>query len=69
MFFSRMFAVNAWIKTSGAFDAVIDFEAALRDPDHPDRMRPAYDSGDHVHPNDAGYRAMAQQVDLRLLRP
>jgi lysophospholipase L1-like esterase len=47
-------AVNEWIRTSGAYDAVIDFEAAVRDPSHPTRMLPAYDSGDHLHPNDAG---------------
>jgi lysophospholipase L1-like esterase len=62
-------ALNAWIRTSGVFDAVVDFDAALRDPADPARLNPAYDSGDHLHPNDAGYRVMAQQVDLRLLRP
>ncbi len=62
-------AVNAWIRTAGVFDAVIDFDAALRDPADPARLNPAYDSGDHLHPNEAGYRVMAQQVDLRLLRP
>jgi lysophospholipase L1-like esterase len=60
-------AVNAWIRTSGVFDAVVDFDAALRDPAEPTRLHPAYDSGDHLHPNEAGYRVMAQQVDLRLL--
>jgi lysophospholipase L1-like esterase len=59
-------AVRRWIRTSGAFDAVIDFERVLRDPAHPDRLLPAYDSGDHVHPNGAGYRAMAAAIDLRL---
>ena len=59
-------AVNQWIRTSGAYDAVIDFDAAVRDPAHPTRMLPAYDSGDHLHPNDAGYQAMAAAVDLRL---
>ncbi len=62
-------AVNAWIRSSGAFDAVIDFDKALRDPAHPGRLLPAYDSGDHLHPNDAGYRAMANAVDLGLFRP
>jgi lysophospholipase L1-like esterase len=62
-------ALNAWIRTAGVFDAVVDFDAALRDPADPARLNRAYDSGDHLHPNDAGYRAMAQQVDLRLLRP
>ena len=59
-------AVNNWIRSSGAFDAVIDFERVMGDPDRPDRLLPAYDSGDHLHPNDAGYRAMAAAVDLRL---
>jgi lysophospholipase L1-like esterase len=59
-------AVNQWIRTSGAFDAVIDFDAVLRDPSHPAQLLPAYDSGDHVHPNDAGYRAMADAIDLSL---
>lgn len=59
-------AVNDWIRTSGAFDAVIDFDAAIRDPDDPRRMLPAFDSGDNLHPNDAGYQAMADAVDLSL---
>jgi lysophospholipase L1-like esterase len=58
--------VNEWIRTSGAYDAVIDFDKAVRDPSHPTRMLPAYDSGDHLHPNDAGYMAMANAVDLSL---
>ena len=62
-------ALNAWIRTAGVFDAVVDFDAALRDPLDPTRLNPAYDSGDHLHPNEAGYRVMARQVDLRLLRP
>ncbi|MFJ1469128.1 SGNH/GDSL hydrolase family protein [Massilia sp. YIM B02787] len=62
-------ALNAWIRTAGVFDAVVDFDAALRDPEQPSRLNPAYDSGDHLHPNDAGYRVMAQQVDLSLLHP
>ncbi len=61
-------AVNHWIRTSRAFDAVIDFDKAIRDPAHPTRMLPAYDSGDHLHPNDAGYQAMANFIDLRLFR-
>ncbi len=60
--------VNAWIRTSQGFDAVIDFDRAIRDPAHPTRMLAAYDSGDHLHPNDAGYRAMANAVDLRLFQ-
>ncbi len=61
-------AVNRWIRTSSAYDAVIDFDRVLRDPSHPSRLLPAYDSGDHVHPNDAGYRAMADAIDLSLFR-
>jgi lysophospholipase L1-like esterase len=59
-------AINHFIRTGGAFDAVIDFDAAVRDPAHPTRMLAAFDSGDHLHPNDAGYRAMADAIDLRL---
>ena len=58
-------AVNQWIRTGGAFDAVIDFDAALRDPAKPTHMRPNYDSGDHLHPGDAGYQAMANAVELK----
>ena len=58
-------AVNAWIR-HGDFDAVIDFDAAVRDPDHPTRIRADFDVGDHLHPNDAGYRAMGDAVDLKL---
>jgi lysophospholipase L1-like esterase len=46
---------------------MIDFDAAVRDPAQPERLRPAYDSGDHMHPNDAGYRAMAEAIDIGLL--
>jgi lysophospholipase L1-like esterase len=52
--------VNRWIRTSGAFDRVIDFEAATRDPAHPERLVARYEIGDHLHPNDAGYTAMAK---------
>jgi len=52
--------VNDWIRGSGAFDAVVDFDAVLRDPAHPSRLSPAFDSGDHLHPGDAGYEAMAK---------
>lgn len=62
-------AVNRWITTSGAFDGVIDFAAAVADPGHPQRLRPAYDSGDHLHPNAAGYEAMADAVSLAMLLP
>ena len=61
--------VNAWIRCRAAFDAVIDFDRVLRDPDHPTRMNPAYDSGDHLHPNDAGYAAMAATAALLLAEP
>jgi lysophospholipase L1-like esterase len=57
-------AVNDWIRTSHAFDGVVDFDAALRDPAHPDRLRPLLDSGDHIHPSDDGYAAMAAAVPL-----
>ncbi|MGA9659772.1 MAG: SGNH/GDSL hydrolase family protein [Asticcacaulis sp.] len=59
-------AINSWIRESGAFDAVIDFDALLRDPAKPDQLLPAYDSGDHLHPSDAGYSAMGAAVDLKL---
>jgi lysophospholipase L1-like esterase len=61
-------AVNNFIRTSGAFDGVIDFDAAVRDPANPLQILPAYDSGDHLHPNDAGYQAMANAVNLALFR-
>jgi lysophospholipase L1-like esterase len=59
-------AVNAWIRTSGAYDGVIDFDAATRDPEHPTKVQAAFDSGDHLHPNDAGYKAMGDAIDLSL---
>jgi lysophospholipase L1-like esterase len=62
-------AVNKFIRTSGAFDAVIDFDLAVRDPSHPTRLAPIYDSGDHLHPNDGGYSAMASAIDLSLFAP
>ena len=60
--------VNAWIRNSGAFDAVVDFERLMGDSARPDHLAPAYDSGDHLHPNDAGYKAMAGAIDLRVFR-
>jgi len=60
--------VNQWIRGSGEFDAVVDFDAATRDPAAPTKLRREYDSGDHIHPNDAGNTAMADAVDLRLFR-
>jgi lysophospholipase L1-like esterase len=65
---ARRRAVNEWIRTSGAFDGVIDFEASTRDPSQPGRFLPAYDSGDHLHPSDAGYKAMGEYIDLTLFR-
>lgn len=61
-------AINEWIRTSRAFDGFIDFEKAVRDPQNPDRMLAKYDGGDHLHPGDAGYQAMGEAVDLKLLR-
>jgi lysophospholipase L1-like esterase len=60
-------AVNHWILTSGAFDGVIDFAKATADTTDPEMFNPAYDSGDHLHPNDAGYQAMANAIDLGML--
>ena len=59
-------AVNAWIRSSGEFDGVIDFDAAVRDPAQPTRILPAYDSGDHLHPNDSGDVAEGNVVPLTL---
>jgi lysophospholipase L1-like esterase len=59
-------AVNDWIRTGGAFDGFVDFEAAVRDPQHPDTILPGDDPGDHLHPNDAGYKAMGDAIDLKL---
>ncbi len=61
-------ALNHWIRTSGVFDGVVDADLALRDPSQPTRLLPAYDSGDHLHPNTAGGVAVANSIDLRLLR-
>lgn len=61
-------SINQWIRSSGAFDAVIDFEAAMQAPFVPGAMNPQYDSGDHIHPNNDGYRAMADSVDWLLFR-
>jgi lysophospholipase L1-like esterase len=61
-------AVNAWIRTPGNFDGVVDFEAATRDADNPKKLRAAFDPGDHLHPNDAGYQAMADAIDLSLFK-
>ena len=58
--------VNDWIRTGGKFDAVIDFDAVLRDPQNPSHLLPAADSGDHLHPNQRGYKMMAGAIDLKL---
>ena len=60
-------AVNHWILSSGAFNGVINFAKVMRDPADPLRLNPAYDSGDHLHPNDAGYQAMANAINLSML--
>jgi lysophospholipase L1-like esterase len=60
-------AVNAWIRGSGLFDAVIDFDRVTRDPEHPERLLPAYDSGDQLHPSPAGYKAMGEAVPIEAL--
>jgi lysophospholipase L1-like esterase len=56
--------INGWLRTAGLFDAVVDFDLVLRDPAAPQRLRAAFDSGDHLHPGDAGYRAMADAIDI-----
>jgi lysophospholipase L1-like esterase len=61
-------AENDWIRTSGVFDGVIDFDKVTRDPDNPQVFAPAFDSGDHLHPGDAGYKAMGNSIDLSLFR-
>jgi lysophospholipase L1-like esterase len=61
-------AVNNWIRSSGTFDGVIDFDKITRDPQNPQQFNPLYDSGDHLHPNDAGYKAMADGIDLALFK-
>jgi lysophospholipase L1-like esterase len=58
--------VNRFIRTSGKFDAVVDFDAVTRDPQRPERLRPEFDSGDHIHPNDAGNAAMASAIDASI---
>ena len=59
-------AVNEWIRTGGVLDGFVDFEAAVRDPNHPDTFLPTVDPGDHLHPNDAGYKAMGDAIELKL---
>jgi lysophospholipase L1-like esterase len=62
-------AINTWIRGAGHFDGVVDFDKVMRDPQHPDRLLPAYDSGDHLHPGPAGYKAMGEAIPLNLLAP
>lgn len=61
-------AVNTWIRTSGAFDGVVDFAKATEDPSNPQQFLPEFNSGDSLHPNDAGYQAMANAIDLKMLK-
>jgi lysophospholipase L1-like esterase len=61
-------AVNKWIRATGNFDAVVDFDAVVRDPEHPARIKAQFDPGDHIHPNDAGNQAMADAFDLTLFK-
>jgi lysophospholipase L1-like esterase len=61
-------AINAWIRSGKAFDGIIDFDKAVRDSSNPDRILAAYDSGDHLHPGDSGYKAMGEAVSLALFK-
>lgn len=65
---AKRLAVNNWIRTSGAFDGIIDFDRVLADPARPAAIAAAYDSGDHLHPNDAGYKVMGEAIDLKLFQ-
>ncbi len=64
---AKRVAVNEWIRTSGKFDGVVDFDEVVRDPDSPKKLKDEFNSGDNLHPNDAGYEAMANAVDLKML--
>jgi lysophospholipase L1-like esterase len=64
---SKRHQINTWIRTSHAFDGVIDFDKAVQDPTNPDHILPEYDSGDHLHPGDRGYEAMGNAIDLSLM--
>ena len=59
-------AVNEWIRAAGHFDAVVDFDHVVADPQHPDHLLPAFDCGDHLHPSPAGYKAMGEAIPLGL---
>ena len=61
-------AINQWIRTPGHFDGTIDFDKVVRDSEQPDRLLPAYDCGDHLHPNPVGYRAMGAAIPLSLFQ-
>jgi len=61
-------SVNQWIRTSKSFDAIVDFDAVVRDPQRPTRVRPEFDPGDHIHPNDAGNQAMADAFDVAIFK-
>ena len=61
-------AVNRWIRTGGVFDAIVDYDAVTRDPANPKVFKAGFNDGDHLHPNDAGYKAMADSIDLSLFR-
>ena len=58
--------VNAFMRSGKGFDGVIDFDAVVKDPAHPETLLPKFDSGDHLHPNDDGYKAMAEAINLKL---
>jgi lysophospholipase L1-like esterase len=64
---SKRHEINDWIRSSGAFDGVIDFDRLMQDPQNPHHLNPAYDKGDHLHPSADGYHAMADSIDLELL--
>ena len=61
-------SINSWIRSSKEFDGVVDFDTIVRDPASPVRLKTEYDSGDHLHPSAAGYKAMADGIDLSLFR-
>jgi lysophospholipase L1-like esterase len=63
-----LWLISAGIRTSGAFDRVIDFDEVVRDPNHPSQLLPKFASKDHLHPNDEGYNAMADSIDLNLFK-
>jgi lysophospholipase L1-like esterase len=65
---ARRKALNQWMRSSHAFDGVMDFDKVVRDPANPERIRAAFDSGDHLHPNDAGYEAMGNAIDISVFR-